>query len=389
MSDVIITRKIQLVVAEENKEKRIAHYKTLREWGYIVDKGANLISTHRYMQAGITNMIYLSEGIKAKIADSAKDADGILNTSNQNSTYRVLSSLYKGDIPSDILTCLNQKVTQAFNTYKKDIMQGKRALMSYKANQPIPFSAVSVRNIKQGVGDKDKNDYYFDLFDIPLKTFFGRDASENGIIFSRMLAGEYKMNSSSIQFVDNKLFLRLTVSFPKNQTELVEGRLCEAYLDFETPIIASIAGISRDRTNKIGNKDEFLYQRLAIQQGMHRLQKNLKYVKGGKGRNKKLQKLEMFHEKEHNYVDEKLHLYSALLVKYALENKCQKIVLKNYEVVKDEAHEKIEFLLRNWNYYGLAEKIKYKANKYGIEVEVPKEEKTKATAPEEVVEPVK
>jgi IS605 OrfB family transposase len=370
--DNIITRKIQILVNYDDKEKRIDYYKKLREWNQIVDKGSNLISTHRYVQSQLVSLIYLSENIKMKIADSAKDETGILNTSSMNSLYKVLSSMFKGDIPTDILSCLNQKISRTFTENKKDIVTGKKSLMSFRRNQPVPFSAVAMRQIEPLVKDeKATGDYTFNLFGIPMKTYFGRDMSQNKVIFERMLAGEYKMNSSSYQFDGEKLFLRLTVSFPKNQTELIDGRVCEATLDFDTPIIAKLPDSKRESAlYQIGNKEEFLHQRLAIQNGLHRLQKNLKYVKGGKGR-RKLQKLDAFEKAEKNYIRTKLHTYSHLLVKYALQNKCAIIILKNYEAVKDAANANKELLLRNWNYYGLSEFVKYKASMYGIVVEVP------------------
>ena len=50
---------------------------------------------------------------------------------------------------------------------------------------------------------------------------------------------------------------------------------------------------------------------------------------GGKGRKKKCQAIERWHEKEKNYVDTKLHIYSRMLVDMAVKHKCGKIVLMN------------------------------------------------------------
>lgn len=113
------------------------------------------------------------------------------------------------------------------------------------------------------------------------------------------------------------------------------------------------------------------------------------YAKGGKGRKKKLHKLEDFESKERNFVQTILHSYSKKMIDLCLKNKVGKLVLdpQNEETKKLEARikeikqdenltkmekrdliEKSKFVISNWSYYGLTEKIKYKAKIVGIEV---------------------
>ena len=123
---------------------------------------------------------------------------------------------------------------------------------------------------------------------------------------------------------------------------------------------------------EIGTKEEFLYRRRQIQELVRRCQINNKYSTGGKGRKKKCQALEHWHEKELNYVGTKLHMYSRMLVDVAMKHKCGKIVLVNQKEREEKAKEENmrgePFLLRNWSYYGLKDKIKYKSRMVGIEV---------------------
>ena len=78
-----------------------------------------------------------------------------------------------------------------------------------------------------------------------------------------------------------------------------------------------------------------------------------------------------FEEKEKNYVDTKLHLYSKLLVDVAINNGCGKIFLVNQKPREDDAKKEAEkgnsLVLRNWSYYNLKQKIDYKCKKYGIQ----------------------
>ena len=68
----------------------------------------------------------------------------------------------------------------------------------------------------------------------------------------------------------------------------------------------------------------------------------------------------------------KLHAYSKMLVDYAVANQCSEIVLLNQQEREDKAKEDNQkgepFVLRNWSYYGLKDKINYKAKMFGIKV---------------------
>lgn len=74
-----------------------------------------------------------------------------------------------------------------------------------------------------------------------------------------------------------------------------------------------------------------------------------------------------FKDKERNYVNQRLHVYSRELIDFYVKHKAGTLILvdqeKKIEIAKEEA-----FVLRNWNYYDLVTKIKYKAEKAGIEL---------------------
>jgi IS605 OrfB family transposase len=356
-----ITRKMQLDVDYEPKSEEMKNtWHKLYEWQYIVHKAANLISTHNFIQDNIKNFIYLTEEVKVKLADSSKDEEGILNTSKMNSTYRVLSETFKGRIPTNILTALNSTITKTYNKEKRDYFLGNKSLRSYRKDVPIPFQSSNIRDFSW---DEERKLYAFTLNGLPFKIWLGRDRSFNKVIIERILSGEYKFCDSSLQIKGGKLFLLMTVSFETVKKELIPKRKINARLGFETPIIASY----RKTEYNIGTKEEYLYRRLQIQGGLRRAQVAAKYNSGGRGRKKKIQSIERFKEKEINYVSTKMHQYSSMLIKFALNNKASIINLVNLDSVKEQTSEQ-EFLLRNWSYHGLIEKIKYKARMHGIEV---------------------
>ena len=377
---MIITRKIQIYVSEEDKDlrKELAH--TVYEWRDLVRRAANTVVAHKFTQENIKDFVYIKDEIKKKfyVKDILKEGKGM---SEQNTTYRVLSDMLKGKVPSDIYTCLNQAVANTYKETRKDIYTGRASLRSYKNNIPIPFSKTSLLNLNW---DKEDKRFYFTLFGIPFATALGRDRSNNKVIIERILSGEYKMCSSSIQIDDSrkKMFLLLCVDIPQKEVTLKPDKKLYAFLGVFNPIVCTTEitdsldakGDSAYRVWEIGTEEEFNYRRRQIQESLKRCQVNNRYNVGGKGRKKKNKAIERFADKEKNYVDTKLHTYSRMLVDMAIKHECSEIVLKKQKDRADEAKDNNKdgdnFVLRNWSYYGLTEKIKYKAKMYGIEITV-------------------
>ena len=362
---MIITRKIQILVNEDDKGKRKEYYDKLFSWLHICRESANILSSHLFTLDNIKNMIYLSEETKVKLADIAKDESGILNTSYQNSGYRLLSKLYKGHIPTDILTNLNNNVNKTYKEEKIEYFTGKRSLRNYKTNIPMPFSSRKAK-----IGKNEAGKYFFTIHSIPFTLAFGRDRSGNKTIVDRVMEGEYKMSNSSIAHDKrkNKWFLLLCVNIPNSRLKGKPGVEVEANLDIDVPIIARCG----KKTDEIGNKEEYLYQRVQIQQKLTRLQKSLRYASGGRGREAKLQAIERFHKKERNYAMTKLHTYSRLLVNFAVKMRAEKIILISTDIEKEPQTDEEKFILRNWGYYGLEQLVSYKAKMAGIETETQK-----------------
>ena len=399
---MIITRKIEIYVAEENSKQKKEFVHTLYEWRDLIRKAANMIICHKFVQQNIRDFAYMQEDIlerfmqenpekveekngekKAKfyVSDVLKSGKGM---SEQNTTYRLLSSMLKGKVPADIFSCLNQAVSKTFKETYGDILKGKASLRSYKNNIPMPFSAKVLESLHKA---KD-NRYYFTWFGIPFCCRLGHDRSNNAVMIDRCLEGKYKICTSSIAFEKRydkesdterqKLYLYLCIDVPKQKKELNEKKVMTARLTLETPIVCSCDVQAKQKIDsgtekiEIGTREEFLHRRIQIQQKLRRAQIGARYCKGGKGRKKKLRLIEMFHLKEKNYIEYKMHVYSRRLVDLAVRMKAATIYLTDQNRREEEA--KLEnkkgnpFLLRNWSYYGLKEKIAYKAKRFGIKI---------------------
>ncbi len=414
---MIITRKIEIYVCDEDKEMKKNFMSTIYGWRDSIREAANIAVSHKFVQQNVRNFMYFQtdvmerflqehpdrittnkktgkQQIKYNVSDTLKDEKGL---SEQNVTYRMMSTLLKGKVPADIYSCLNQAVSKICKDTMFDVMRGETTLRSYKNNIPMPFSAKALSNLhakeeevidnKTGKMRKVKR-YYFTLFGIPFACMLGRDRSNNAIIIDRCINGEYKMCSSSIAFAKQtdritgkkkqKLFLYLCVVIPQKEEKVDPKKIMYCYLGLAHPMEYNYEVKAKNifdsgvKWFSIGTAEEFLYRRVQIQAAMRRCQMYCRWTKGGKGRKRKTQALERFAEKEKNYVTTKLHTYSRALIDRAVKNGCGTIVLVNQKVREDQAkadNQKGEpFVLRNWSYFGLKTMIEYKAKMVGIKV---------------------
>lgn len=355
---IVVTRKIQLLIDSQDEQVRRTVRETLWQWQHFCFRAANQIATHHYIQDQLKELFYLKDEVKIKLADVHKDPEGILTTSKTNTTYQVLSKRYKQEMPMAILGSLNNTLVASYNKEKEAYWKGDRSLRNYKRNIPIPIPAKGIINI-QSI-EKSKN-YSFVIYGLPFRTYFGKDLDDKVIMWKRALNGEYKLCDSSIQLDKGKIFLLAVFQFEKIQGMLNAETVAEARLSTEIPIVVNI---NKHQYN-IGTKEDLLYRRLAIQEALRRCQKSATYNRTKNGKVRMRQKVNKFQDAERRYIHYKLHVYSKRLIDLCVKYKAATLILvdqeQNEELAKAE-----KFIMRNWSYCGLKEKISYKANKAGI-----------------------
>ena len=416
---MVITRKIEIYVHESDPDMKRNYMQTIYGWRDAIRRAANLVVSHKFVQQNVRDFMYLQEDVldrllqqepdrlvKSKrtgrevvrynVSDTLRKEKGM---SEQNTTYRLLSSILKGKVPSDMYTCLNQEICKIMRETLSDINRGEATLRSYRNNIPMPFSARSLsrlHGVAECVVSKDTGiarnvtRYYFTLFGIPFACRLGRDRSNNAVILDRCISKEYKLCSSSISFEktvsretgkkQQKLFLHLCFDQPASRNEVDEKKVLYAYLGFDHPILCSYDVQARNgydsgiKWTEIGTAEDFLYRRVQIQQALKRCQASCKYARGGRGRRRKMQAVERYAQKERNYVDTKVHTYASELVKTAVRYGCGTICLVS-QTEREEAakHDNVKgdsFVLRNWSYFNLKNKIQYKAGLAGVRMTV-------------------
>ncbi len=395
---MVITRKIEIFVCEDNKEIKKEYYNKLYSNRNIAVKVANMAISHLF--ALDNTMPYLNEEDRATISFLGVKGN---KATRQNAPYVAASQAFKGKADMGMVSCILQNVEKMYQEDRKSGMWEK-SLRSYKANMPIPFKADRFTDLrfekylnKEG---KECEGCFFTLMGVPFQMRFGSDRSGNGIIVKKILEQRgfdesngkdganthYKMCTSSIAFEkrlnhktyakEQKIFLYLCVDIPHKKVDVNPDNAVFCYLGLTHPIQCLIDAKCEDINSKdakwlnIGTAEEFLNRRRQIQEAIHRCQINCQYNKGGKGRKRKMQSIEHFHKKEKNYVETKLHLYSRRLVDLAVNHGCGTIYLVSQKPrelrAKLDNEEGKALVLRNWSYYGLKQKIQYKCKLYGI-----------------------
>ncbi|MCX2837868.1 transposase [Salinimicrobium sp. MT39] len=359
-STLKLTRKIQLLVDLPTQAERKEALDKLYQWQNRAFRAANMMVSHLYVQEMIKDFLYLTERVQYKLVDEKKDELGILQCSRIHTTYRAVSSRFKGEIPTNILSNLKQSLYSSFNKDKMKYWSGESSLRNFRRDMAFPFDMEGISGFSY---DEERRAFCFRLFSLPLKTYLGKDYTDKRHLLEQAVKGEIRLCTSHIKLKDGKIFWLPVFEIKKEQHALKPQVVAEASMSLEYPIVVK-TGTER---LTIGSREEFLYRRLAIQASRKRAQKGATFSKSGKGIKRKLKAVNRFHNTESNYVSNRIHVYSRRLIDFCIKHQAGTLILMNQEDKAGIAKEE-EFVLRNWSYYDLITKIKYKAEKAGIEV---------------------
>lgn len=360
MDKTFFTRKIQLKIDSEDSDYKSQVFKTLYDWRYICFRASNLIFTHHYVQQQIKEIIYLTDEVKVKLANLKLDDEGILTTSRMNTTYQVLSKNFKGSIPMHIMSSLNSTLVSTFNTNLVSYITGEKTLPNFKKEIPIPFKGTDIKSL---TACSESNIFRFKLFDIPFKTYLGKDFSDKSKLLHRLVKKEIKLCTSSLVIEKGKIFM-MAVFESENQAQVLnQNIIAEASLSLDYPIMLAI-GKTR---YTIGSKDEFLYKRLSIQAAIRRKQNAMSFMNNQTKKKIKENTIENLRNAEKRYVNQKQHVYSRRLIDLCIRNQAATLLLIDQQEKEEEAAQN-PFILRNWGYGGLKQKIERKAVGAGITV---------------------
>lgn len=347
---MISVRKIKLTILGTDEERKQG-YKFIRDSQYSQYQGLNLAM-------GLLSSAYLESDRDIK-SDTFKEAQKSLTNSNP-----IFDNIAFGT-GIDTKSAITQRVKKDFKTsLKNGLAKGERSITNYKRDYPLLTRG---RDLKFQYKDDDIIIKWVNK--IVFKVVLGSGKiKENKIelqhTLHKIIDKEYKVGQSSLQFDrNNNLILNLNLDIPyKPKTEIVEGRVLGVDLGLKYPAYMCLSDDTYKREH-IGSIDDFLRVREQMQSRRRKLQHDLKFTKGGKGRVKKLQALDRLRDKEKNFVTTYNHMISKNVVEFAKKHQCEYIHLE--KLIKDGFDNTV---LRNWSYYQLQQYIEYKAEREGIKV---------------------
>lgn len=344
--------------------------KTLRDIQYLTCKASN-----KAMQ-----MYYKWEYEKMEYKDKYGEYPN--EKEKYGKTYRNVVEAEMKSIMSNVNTSnvgqTNAFIMKKWNTDKKDIFNYRKSVASFKLNMPI---YIKNSNYKIYLGN---NGYEIDcamfnrLQELKHLTFsIDKLDGNKKATLNKIINKVYKQGS--MQIVKNKKgkwCLLISFSFEGENRNLDINRIMGIDIGITNTLTIQIWDNKLQEWDKISwrkcviDGKELIHYRQKVQARRIELLKNSKLSnrnqgKAGHGRKKRIEPIEKMSKKVNNFRDTLNHKYSKYVIDFAVKNNCGLIQMEDLSGYSEGVN---ETLLKNWSYYDLQNKIKYKAEEKGIKV---------------------
>lgn len=371
------TIKLQIVPISKNKDHKDNIKNRLNQIMYDTRKAANIMINSHYMSTQFMlnsiklidfdlNKIYKKKSEektnerKLRIEELNKIYKNIYGVTRESVSERNVKLIYD-NIPSCVSNSLKNNIKKVWNDDLKGVLSGSRTIRSYKRGMPIPIRAVSMTFKENDIFEwtLGRNEI------IEFKIIYGKDKGNYKSTVYKIINGLLKKSISSIQFKKNKFYLNLCVNDIKQKVGLNPDIIVGVDLGIRTP--AYIATNEKFNPYKrLGDINDFLRVRLALQNKRKKAQRNAIMSKGGHGKKRKMKAVNRISNIERNFVKTYNHKISKEIIKFALQQNAGVIKLEFLKGFSND--ETKDFFLRNWSYFELQQQIQYKAQSLGIDV---------------------
>lgn len=260
-----------------------------------------------------------------------------------------------------------------FNNALKDIRKGNISIIEYKSNQPLNLHNDAIKITY------DKN-FFVELSLLKKQAFKSYNLSSSKLkfkmvvkdnstkqILERCIDGIYHISASQLLY-DNKKkmwYLNLCYTFKNNnKLNLNEDKILGIDLGIKKALVASVYG-DYDRLDISGR--EVTKFRNTIEKRRKELLKQTKFSGDGKvghGIKTRCKSVDKLSNKISCFRDSTNHKYSRAVINYAIKKGCGTIQMEDLSGISEDAKP----FLKNWDYFDLKSKIKYKAEEAGIKV---------------------
>lgn len=269
------------------------------------------------------------------------------------------------------------------NDKKKGLFKGEVSISNFKKNMPI---IIHNKNFKISQGNNG--------YEVDLSLFNMKYQKENEIkrltlnidklggtekaTLNRIISGEYKQGSAQIiedKKKKGKWYLTISFSFEqKTENELNSNKIMGIDLGVVNTATMQVLNTLDDEFDWIHFSDcmidggELIHHRQQIESRRISLQRATKHRGEGSighGRQTRVSVVNKIGDKYTRFKDTFNHKTSKNIVHLAVKHNCCAIQMEDLSGYSDEQKERF---LKNWSYYDLQQKIKYKAEEKGINV---------------------
>ena len=264
------------------------------------------------------------------------------------------------------------------NTRKKELLAGRASIPSYGSDQPIPFRKQGVHLSKEGgsilltlsmfskSGVKD-----YDLKGgsragmLTFELWHKCDSSVE--IVRRCLSGEHRHSSGTLSYDSGKRMFEFALQYelPKPERELDPGKLLGIDLGIALPVAMAVGGEETRYFIRGAEVEEFRRRIEARRRDIQRARPYAGSGSVGHGRDTRVKPVDKLSLRIRNFRETKNHAWSREIVNIARKNGCGTIQMENLSGIS--AGKQPRFL-KDWTYYDLQNKIRYKAQAEGIRV---------------------
>lgn len=186
-------------------------------------------------------------------------------------------------------------------------------------------------------------------------------------VFERVMNGEYKIGTSQFLYSERKKkwFFNLTYSFTPEKVEINKDVVMGIDLGITNP--ATITVSNDDWYYRFVGDGEFISSfKRQVEARKRRLQRSRKWAGEGSvghGTKTRIKPLETLRETISNFKKTENHKYSKYIVDEAVRLGVGVIQMEDLSGISE-----MDTFLKDWTFYDLQQKIKYKAEEKGIEV---------------------
>lgn len=295
--------------------------------------------------------------------------------------YKLRGQLYREaaamipELQTGNTSCISSDVYKYVGNHKKDIIAGRTTIPSYKNEQPISLHNNSIR-LEDCNGEPV---FLLSIFSNEGKKALGlkngqclfkvwHKCESSLAIVKRCLTGEYKVCASQITGYDKgkgMFEFALSYQFDAEEHKLDKDKILGIDLGIAIPIAAAISDsekrwfIHGDEIQTFRNKTE------AMRRSMSKARVYAGDGSVGHGRDTRTMPVDKIGHRIANFRGTKNNAWSREIVDIAVKNGCGTIQMEDLSGISGGACQRF---LKNWTYYDLQQKIRYKAQTAGIDV---------------------